>query len=72
MAFRPDGLDNPLSPNSGALTWDDVAVACEESPAVESYEETDGGMEITWCDGTIEQFAHPNIARNAIRAVSAV
>jgi hypothetical protein len=38
--FRTDGLDNPLSPNSGFLTWGHVIDACEGSNAVSSYDDS--------------------------------
>lgn len=69
--YRNDGLDNPCSPNSGGLRWADVVNCCEESDAVDSFDETDGGIEITWCDGNREHFSNPASAINAIDAMSA-
>lgn len=67
--YRADGLNNPLSGNNGFLTWAKIEAACDESDAVESYEDADGGLQITWCDGSTEVFADPTPALNAIRAM---
>lgn len=72
MTFRSDGLDNPLSPNSGGLTWQTVERAAEASEAVQAWQETQRGVyRIDWCDGTQDTFREPLEALNAIRAMEA-
>ena len=48
----------------------DVEAACERSDAVASYRDTDGGIEITWIDGTSETLADPQAALATIAAMS--
>lgn len=70
--IRPDGLNNPLSINSGiGATWRDAERRCEESDAVESYEDRDGGLAIEWTDGSEDVYRDPQAALIAIRQMEA-
>jgi hypothetical protein len=71
MTHRSDGLNNPLSINSGiGCTWAAVEDACERSDAVALYETTEAGFVIDWCDGTSETYSDPQEALIAIREMS--
>lgn len=67
--FRADGLDNPLSPNSGGPSWDDVEDACERSDSVLKYDDGPDGFVITWAGEGRETsaFQDPQAALIAIR-----
>jgi len=71
MAFRPDGLDNPCSPNSYSTTWRDVERLANESEAVVSWDYDGNDMVIEWCDGNTSRFSEPTSALNDIHAMSA-
>lgn len=68
---RTDGLDNPLSPNSGGCTWQDVLALCAESGAVDSCDLSRGVLTIEWCDGNVSRLHDPQAALIEIRAMSA-
>lgn len=71
--FRADGLDNPMSPNSGGVTWDKVEDACEESGAVERYYEEGGSFVVEWVDGESSSYpkSDPMAAFIAVRDMTA-
>ncbi len=63
MPFRSDGLNNPLSPNSGiGCTWDAVESMCEEADHVISYDRTGSKIEITYCDDSVGIYTDPQAA----------
>lgn len=65
---RTDGLNNPLSINSGiGCTWQDVEERCEEAGAVGEYFDDGDDFVITWCDGGVSRFRDPQPALIAIR-----
>lgn len=70
MTYRTDGLDNPFSPNSRSLSWDDVERLAEESDAVEAYGYDGDDIVIEWCDGTESRKSNPQAAFNEIREMS--
>lgn len=69
---RSDGLNNPMSINSGiGCTWDRVEEMCEESDAVTSYNRpTPGSIWILWCDGNESTHSDPQGAMIEIREMS--
>lgn len=57
MAFRSDGLNNPLSPNSGfGLDRRTLESVCEKSPIVEFYEWDGDTLVIDWTFGETDRF----------------
>jgi hypothetical protein len=66
---RNDGLNNPLSINSGiGCTWGDVERRCEGSDAVESYRDGARGIEIRWAGEQVwDSYSDPQAALIAIR-----
>lgn len=65
--IRTDGLNNPLSPNSGlGCNWGAVAAKAEVNAAVASYR-TDAGITISWVDGSEDHFTDPQAALIALR-----
>jgi len=67
--FRGDGLDNPLSPNSGGATWHDVWRTCDGADVVESYDVA--AKAIKWVgEREPETFCDPGGALRAIGEMS--
>jgi prepilin-type processing-associated H-X9-DG protein len=65
--YRTDGLDSPMSPNSGRMTWETVERMCEASGAVESYDRHGDTLTVVYCDGNVSTFSEPIEAANEIQ-----
>ena len=63
---RSDGLDNPLSPNSGGANWPAAIAMAKESEAVTQYHKDEHGLVLIWCDGNSDRYADPQAAMIAI------